>query len=177
MPSMAGNLTGVIVFDDISAWLCKSWGIWGHFEAQVLPVVPKLFPWHVFYIPRWYCPQTHWETHSSNAMLIRLTSNGLHHFLNQQIWTSMSFYGKSPGVQSTKWISTSFIPQSFPSSMKGKHPITYSPELVRQHSVRDWTSSEGWSYFVIRHLMFRHCLKFPVHKKKNIYFQRQQLET
>lgn len=42
-----------------------------------------------------------------------------------------------PGVQREKWISTSFIPQSFPSSMKGKHPITYSPEPVRQHSMRD----------------------------------------
>lgn len=48
-----------------------------------------------------------------------------------------------PGVQNAKWISTSFIPQSFLSSMKGKHPITYSPEHVRQRSVRDWTAPKG----------------------------------
>lgn len=63
-----------------------------------------------------------------------------------------------PGVQGAKWISTPFIPQSFPSSKKeGKHPITYSPQLGRQRSMRDWTSSEGRSYFLIRHLMFKHC--------------------
>lgn len=98
----------------------------------------------------------HWETHSKvipwssgwrqMASITSSISRSEHH------WAFMGY----PGVQSAKWISTSFIPQSFPSSMKGKHPITYSPELVRQHSMWDRNSSEGWSYYLIRHLMFKH---------------------
>lgn len=83
-----------------------------------------------------------------------------------------AFMGQ-PGVQSAKWISTSFIPQSFPSSMKGKHPITYSPKLVRQHSMWDRNSSEGWSYYLIRHLMFKHSLKY-FHSLKKFSFSKTQ---
>ena len=43
---MASNLAGVITSDDISAWLCESYGIWGHLKDQVLPVVSTLLPCH-----------------------------------------------------------------------------------------------------------------------------------
>lgn len=47
--------------------------------------------------------------------------------------------------------------KAFPSSMKGNHPITYSPGLVKKHSVRYSNHSGGWRHLLISHLMFKHC--------------------
>ena len=98
------------------------------------------------------------DTFKSDAMIIRLCQMA-------SITSSISRsehhrdFMEHPGVQSVQWISTSIIPQSFPPSMKGKHPITYSPELVRQRSMRDRNSSEGWSYFLIKALDVQTLLK------------------
>lgn len=124
-------------------------------RTRRFPAVPKLFPWPASTL-RDNTVSGHTERHiqrwsSGGRQMASITSSISR---SEQHWAFM----ERPGVQSAKWISTPFIPQSFPSSKEeGKHPITYSPQLGRQRCMRDWTSSEGRSYFLIRHLMFKHC--------------------
>lgn len=138
------------------AQLCKKVQRCGVTErSRSYPAVPKLFSRRVSTFPD-NAVSGHTKRHiqrwsSGGRQMASITSSISR---SEQHWAFMA----CPRVQSAKWISTPFIPQSFPSSKEeGKHPITYSPQLGRQRSMRDWTSSKGRSYFLIRHLMFKHC--------------------
>lgn len=91
----AFNLTWVIMSDVIS--------LSGYIKAKEYEVILRTGAPHdaytaflsYSYITRWYCLCRHWETFNSETMIIRLKSNGFHHFFTQQMWTSLSFYGTS----------------------------------------------------------------------------------
>lgn len=85
MPSMAGNLAGVIISDDISARYIKA----KEYEV-ILRTRCSLWCQHCSLVMLLYSEiilslYTLGDTFESEAMIIRLMSNGFHHFPSQQI--------------------------------------------------------------------------------------------